>query len=134
MKGQKENIILSEYKSLLDELKEKIKYAQIKAVLSVNQELIKLYWDIGKAISEKQEQANWGNSVVEKIAKDIKKEFPLLKGLSRSNIFSMQQFFKAYRNEDEIVQQLVGQIPWGRNMLSILLEILKNRLVLVNTN
>lgn len=114
-----EKMILKDYEALLTELKVKIKTAQVKAVLAVNSELIKLYWEIGKSIAEKQKISGRGDAIVEKIAVDVRKEFPTIKGFSRSNIFSMRQFYLAYKSEGENVQQLVGQIPWGHNLLLI---------------
>lgn len=68
-------------------------------------------------IVEKQETAGWGNSVVEQLSNDIVSEFPGINGFSRSNLFYMRQFFKFYKDESEFVQQVVGQIPWGHNIL-----------------
>jgi len=106
------------YLETLNKLKEKIRSTQIKAVVKVNQELIQLYWEIGIAISEKQEKEGWGAKTIEKLAKDLKNAFPDTKGFSRTNISYMVQFAKEYP-EIEIIQQLVGQIPWGHNLILI---------------
>ena len=106
------------YLETLNKLKEKIRSTQIKAALKVNQELIQLYWEIGVAISEKQEKEGWGAKTIEKLAKDLKESFPHTKGFSRTNISYMVQFAKEYP-EIEIIQQLVGQIPWGHNLILI---------------
>ncbi len=111
------------YKEFLDDLKEKVKKAQLKAAISVNQELIKLYWDIGKSIATIQKTDKWGSKVIEKLCKDLQNSFPGISGFSRSNIFYMKSFYLAY----EKVQQAVGQfenlpifrIPWGHNILLI---------------
>jgi predicted nuclease of restriction endonuclease-like (RecB) superfamily len=81
-----------------------------------------LYWTIGKSISEKVNTANWGSSVVEELSKDLKEEFPNQKGFSRSNLFSMKKWFEFYSQSEidiEKIQQLVGQIPWGHNVVII---------------
>jgi predicted nuclease of restriction endonuclease-like (RecB) superfamily len=94
----------------------------LKAAISVNKELLSLYWDIGKSISSKFIQSKWGSSVVEKLSTDLKNEFPNQKGFSRSNLFSMKQWFDFYSSSDielEKIQQLVGQIPWGHNLAII---------------
>ncbi len=110
----------SEYINWIKELKHKIQSAQLKASLSVNKELLLLYWEIGKSISKKISQSNCGTSVVEKISIDLKKEFPNQKGFSRSNLFSMKQWFEFYNSSNiEKIQQLVGQIPWGHNLAII---------------
>lgn len=66
---------------------------------------------------EKQETLQWDDGVVAQIARDLKQEFPGITGFGRSNLFSMRQFYLAYRDEGPIVQQAVGQIPWGHNVL-----------------
>ncbi|HDZ85761.1 MAG TPA: DUF1016 family protein [Candidatus Moranbacteria bacterium] len=111
-----------EYILWVKELKELIAGSQIKASISVNRELLWLYWSIGKSISEKVEKMNWGSSVVEELSKDLKKIFPNQKGFSRSNLFYMKKWFELYSSgniESEKIQQLVGQIPWGQNVLII---------------
>ncbi|MCB9233838.1 MAG: hypothetical protein H6581_19430 [Bacteroidia bacterium] len=77
---------------------------------------------MGESISEKIKTTDWGSSVVETLSKDLQKEFPNQKGFSRSNLFSMKKWFEFYSNENqeiEKVQQLVGQIPWGHNVVII---------------
>ncbi|MCK5851415.1 DUF1016 family protein [bacterium] len=102
--------INKDYKKWLLELKLKIKSSQIKAALQVNSELIALYWNIGAMICEKQSKSNWGSKLIEQVATDLKSEFPDLTGFSRSNLYSMRQFYLFYNQHDLIVQQLVGQI------------------------
>lgn len=107
----------AEYIEWLGELKNRIKSTQIKAVLSVNKEIIELYWEIGKELFEKQENKGWGNSVVDNLEKDLITEFPDLKGFSRRNLFYMKSFYSFYKTSYNQVQQLVAQIPWGHNIL-----------------
>lgn len=104
------------YAELLDKIKGKIKATQIKTAVLINSELVKLYWEIGKFILDKQETEGWGAKVINRIALDMKKAFPYIKGFSRTNISYMAQFANEYRDR-EFVQQLVGQIPWGHNIL-----------------
>lgn len=107
-----------EYLNWLSEIKSKIKSAQIKASLSVNKELLNLYWQIGKSISNKIEVSEWGNSVVDNLSKDLTKTFPSQKGFSRRNLFNMKKWYEFYSKSDdlELVQQLVAQLPWGHNI------------------
>ncbi|MGI6479839.1 MAG: PDDEXK nuclease domain-containing protein [Salinivirgaceae bacterium] len=112
----------TEYINWVNELKTLIQRTQIKASISVNRELMSLYWTIGKSISEKVNTANWGSSVVEELSKDLKEEFPNQKGFSRSNLFSMKKWFEFYSQSEidiEKIQQLVGLIPWGHNVVII---------------
>ena len=120
----------NDYRDLVTNLKSRIKSAQTKAALVVNTQLIELYWDIGKLIAEKQEASGWGDAVIEQLAKDLTRELGGLKGFSRSNLYYMKQFYCFYvaagecvpqavaqSSGSEFVQQLVGQIPWGHNIL-----------------
>ncbi len=104
-----------EYNNWLAEIKSRIRHSQIKAVVAANAALIKFYWDLGKMICDKQSEANWGDKIIEQLSRDLKQEFPEMKGLSRSNLFYAKQFYTFYSTS--MVQQLVGQIPWGHNIL-----------------
>ena len=88
-----------DYKTFLEELKERIRSAQVKAALAVNQELILLYWQIGREILAKQEVEGWGTKVIERIARDLKREFPDMKGFSSRNLRYMRAFAQAYPDE-----------------------------------
>jgi predicted nuclease of restriction endonuclease-like (RecB) superfamily len=92
-------ITLPEYPELLERLKERIKSARIKASLAVNQELILLYWQIGREIIAQQKIAGWGGKVIEKLAKDLRKEFPEMKGLSRTNLLYMRKLASVWPDE-----------------------------------
>ncbi|MFA6527492.1 MAG: DUF1016 N-terminal domain-containing protein [Candidatus Babeliales bacterium] len=104
-KGSKAIISTKDYAQTLLDVKKRIQEAQIKATMSVNKELIKVYWYIGKTIAQKQAVNRWGSGIVERFANDLQKEFPGLGGFSRANIFNMRAFYAAY----EKVQQPVGQ-------------------------
>ena len=103
------------YQTWLTDLKERVKRAQLKAALAVNAELIKLYWQIGKSILEKQAELGWGSGVIKQLSRDLRKAFPDMKGLSQRNLEYMRRLAEFYPDE-AIAQQLVAQIPWGHNM------------------
>ncbi|MEL6263440.1 MAG: PDDEXK nuclease domain-containing protein [Cyanobacteria bacterium J06626_6] len=103
------------YLSFLSELKERIRVAQIKASLAVNQELVMLYWQIGRSIIKRQNEEGWGNKVIPQLSKDLKAEFPGVKGLSARNLGYMKSFAIAWPDE-QILQQAVAKIPWGHNV------------------
>jgi predicted nuclease of restriction endonuclease-like (RecB) superfamily len=86
------------YISWVSSLKERIRSAQIKAATAVNDELISLYWEIGKSIVQKQEQNRWGAKIIEQLAKDLNRDLPDTSGFSRTNLFSMRQFYLFYFN------------------------------------
>ncbi|NGX52964.1 MAG: hypothetical protein KR126chlam5_01271 [Candidatus Anoxychlamydiales bacterium] len=111
-------LLSKEYKNLFKEIKAKVLSSQLKASLVVNSELIKLYWEIGKVVYQKQKSEGWGSKVIEKLSKDLKNTFSDIKGFSLTNIKYMVQFTKEYPNF-LISQQAVDQIPWGHNMLII---------------
>ena len=92
------------YATFLESLKRRIQRAQATAILSVNRELIQLYWDIGRLICERQEQAGWGQSVLERLADDLRKALPGIGGFSRSNVFRMRAFYLAYRSPPKVAQ------------------------------
>jgi predicted nuclease of restriction endonuclease-like (RecB) superfamily len=82
-----------DYTALLADVKNRIRTAQIRASLSVNRELLQLYWDIGHLIVERQRAQGWGRSVVERLAADIQRAFPGMAGFSPQNIWKMRGFF-----------------------------------------
>ncbi|MEP0924897.1 PDDEXK nuclease domain-containing protein [Leptolyngbya sp. ST-U4] len=103
------------YDDFLNRLKERIRTARVRAALAVNQELIYLYWQIGRSILEQQQSEGWGTRVIERLAKDLRKEFPEIKGFSRSNLGYMKAFAEAYSDE-AIYQRCVGKLPWRHNI------------------
>ncbi|OQP49015.1 hypothetical protein A4H97_29470 [Niastella yeongjuensis] len=99
-----------EYNQWLTELKDKIRVRQLNAALKVNSEMICLYWDLGKAITEKVANSNWGEKIISQLAEDLKSEFRANNGFSRSNLFNICKFYKFYTNHSKLVQQPVGQL------------------------
>jgi len=107
--------IPEDYYDFLRELKGRILQAQVRAVISVNRELVLLYWQIGRDILNRQQQRGWGAKVIDNIAADLQKAFPEMKGFSPRNLKYMRSFSEAYPDE-QFVQQVVAQIPWGHNL------------------
>lgn len=103
------------YAAFLDGLKQRIRTAQVKAALAVNQELVLLYWNIGKDILAKQKAEGWGSKVIQRLSRDLKQAFPEMKGFSRSNLMYMRAFAEAWP-ELSIIQEVLGQIPWYHNI------------------
>jgi len=104
------------YAAWLTELKHRIHAAQQRAALSVNRELVQLYWHIGHDILQRQAAQGWGAKVIERLAHDLKIAFPAMKGFSRANLMSMRAFAQNWPDQ-AIVQQAVGQLPWGHNLV-----------------
>ena len=103
------------YRQFLQSLKDRIRSAQIKAALAVNQELIVLYWQIGREILDRQLQEGWATKVIDRLAKDLKRDFPDMTGFSARNLKYMRAFADAYPDA-HVVQQVFSQIPWGHNV------------------
>ncbi len=108
-----------DYTTWLGEVKSRIQSARISAARSVNRELILLYWDIGRGIVEKQQALGWGESVINRLSKDLNGAFPETKGFSARNLRDMKRLFQAY--SDAIVwrqaaaklsEPIVGQLKW----------------------
>ena len=110
------SLLPSSYAPLLADLKGRVRAAQMRATLSVNRELILLYWHIGREIVRAQKVEGWGAKVVQRLAEDLAHEFPEMNGWSYRNLLFMREFSAAYADA-EIVKQLVSQLPWGTNIL-----------------
>lgn len=112
-----------DYAALLATLKDRIRAARLRAAVAVNQELILLYWTIGRDILGRVSTEGWGTKVVQRLAKDLRRDFPEMTGLSSRNLTYMRSFAAAYPDQ-EIVQQVVALLPWGHNLR--LLDALKD--------
>ncbi len=104
------------YKTLLQEIKQRVYEAQREALKAVNKHLIALYWDIGKRIVERQKEHGWGKSIVENLARDLQREFPGMQGFSSRNIWYMRTFFVVYSREAKL-QPMVAEIGWAHNVV-----------------
>ena len=125
------------YKTFITDIKSKITLSQIKIASTVNSALLVFYWELGEMISLKQKETQWGSKFIEQMANDLKKEFPSLKGFSRTNLFYIKKFYEFYSvdlvqlnsglnqndGKNQIVQRRVGQIvniifqiPWRHNI------------------
>ncbi len=122
----------------MNDYEAKIYRLQIKASIAVNVELLSFYWNLGQDIIEKQTNKNWGDAVIEQLSNDLHSAFPEIKGFSRRNLFYVKSWYLFYNEQFikvqqlvaqsslpanidslEKIQQLVGQIPWGHNILII---------------
>ena len=108
--------ISPEYLDFRHEITSRIRSAPYEALKAVNKEMIALYWEIGKRITEQQAALGWGKSVVENLSRDIQKEFPGIKGFGVSNMWDMARFYTEYQS-NEILQPLVGEISWSKHIV-----------------
>ncbi len=103
------------YVDWLKGVKERIRSAQQKAVLAANSELIALYWQIGRDILDRQSNQGWGAKVIDRLAGDLRREFPKMTGFSPRNLKYMRLFAETW-TDNQFVQRFVAQIPWGHNL------------------
>ncbi len=106
------------YVDFLKGLKEKIRTSRVKAALSVNAQMVLLYWEIGNEILLRQKSEGWGAKIIERLSTDLRKSFPEMKGLSSRNLKYMRKFAEVYPHS-EFVQQVAAQIPWFHNCMLI---------------
>ena len=99
------------YPALLEGIKQRIHAARVRATLAANAELIRLYWDIGRAIDQRQQREGWGAGVIPRLARDIRNDLPEVKGFSERNIKRMLAFCRAYGDLSTIVPQAAAQLP-----------------------
>jgi predicted nuclease of restriction endonuclease-like (RecB) superfamily len=127
-----------EYRKFIEELKARVSAARISAARHVNRDMILLYWDIGRAIDEKQKTQNWGDAVVEMVARDLKVAFPGATGFSPQNVWRMRQFYRDHTDTQflaqfvrelnrrgkpapkgetlsQLVREMVAAVPWGHH-------------------
>ena len=112
----RETLAEKDYPAFLAEVKARIRSAQYAALRAVNKELVGLYWDIGRLIVERQQDAGHGAAIAERLADDLRDAFPGVGGFSRRNVFYMREFFLLYR-DDVKVQPLVAQVGWSHNLI-----------------
>ncbi|MBF0100631.1 MAG: DUF1016 family protein [Desulfobacterales bacterium] len=132
----KDSIIKTDdYKQFIQDVKQYLQTAQIKAAVSVNRELLNLYWNLAKRIIEKQKQTSWGDGFIKQMSIDLQAEFPQMKGFSKRNLELMRQWYRYWLSDHVIVQQLatqlhqssnhsndtnlIFQIPWWHNVVII---------------
>jgi predicted nuclease of restriction endonuclease-like (RecB) superfamily len=107
-------ILPSDYSEVLERIKTTVETAQIRTAVTINRELVMLYWSIGQEILHRQDSQGWGAKVINRLSQDLRGAFPQMKGFSVRNLKYMQKFAQTY-SEAAKVQQLAAQIPWFHN-------------------
>lgn len=108
-------LVNEDYKDFIGEIKDKVRRSQYEAMKAVNTTLISLYWGIGQEIYNQQQEKGWGKSIVEVLAKELKEEFPDVKGFSASNLWRMRNFYTTYCTAENLAL-LVREISWTKNI------------------
>jgi predicted nuclease of restriction endonuclease-like (RecB) superfamily len=109
--SKKKSSQLPDYAGLLGQIKDRIRQSQVRAILSVNAELIRLYWDIGRILEARQEREGYGKAVIPRLARDLHNEIPEVKGFSERNIGRMIAFSRAYPEPMALLPQAVAKPP-----------------------
>ena len=116
MTEKNSSILSPDYLNFKNEITARIRSAQYEALKAVNKEMIALYWEVGKRITEQQTALGWGKSVVENLSRDIQKEFPGIQGFGVRNMWDMARFYAEYQS-NEILQPLVAEISWSKHIV-----------------
>src|SRR5439155_12262344 len=99
------------YPESLDDLKGRVRTARVRAAVSINRELVLLYWEIGRSLVERQQREGWGARVIDRLADDLRRECPEMKGFSGRNLKYMKALGEAYP-DSQFVQEVLAQITW----------------------
>ena len=105
------------YQDFLQQVTALVRQSRVGVARSVNRELIRLYWGLGKYIVERQDALGWGKAVVERLSADLKATFPGMTGFSPRNLWDIKRFYETYRDAPEFLRQAVAEVPWGHNVL-----------------
>ncbi|NOJ60898.1 PDDEXK nuclease domain-containing protein [Arthrobacter sp. 260] len=111
--SEPDSVVPAGYSLFLEDLKARVSSARVQAQRSVNTALIGLYWTIGDRILAEQKRQGWGSAVIGRLATDLRREFPDMTGLSRSNLQYMRSFAGAWPGWEVNVPHPVGHLPWG---------------------
>jgi predicted nuclease of restriction endonuclease-like (RecB) superfamily len=101
------------YADLLEQLKARVRAAQVRVARAANTEVLRLYWSVGRDILDRQEQAGWGSRVIDRLADDLRAEFPDQRGWGRRNLHYMRALAEAWPRLEDFVPHAVAQLPWG---------------------
>lgn len=101
----------SGYAATLTKIKQRIQRERLRVVMSANAAMVRLYWDIGRMILDRQEREGWGTKVVDRLSTDLHDAYPDMQGLSPRNLKYMRSFAAAWPDK-AIVQEALARIPW----------------------
>jgi predicted nuclease of restriction endonuclease-like (RecB) superfamily len=117
-----------EYRQFIEDLKARVTAARISAARAVNRDLILLYWDIGRTIVQKMQTHGWGDSVVEMLSADLRREFPAMTGFSVANVWRMRQLYETYTSPEFLAQAVreLGPTPDGSKEIEYLAQAVRD--------
>lgn len=109
-------VVINEYRRFFSKLKEEIISARRKVYQTVNNQLVELYFNIGRNIYDKIEVSKWGEGIIERLSNDLQREFPDMKGFSAQNLWRMKQLYETYKDNEKL-STLLRELPWSHNVL-----------------
>ena len=121
--------LTTEYNQWLADVKSGIRQCQIKAAMSVNRDLLQLYWQLGHDIAIQQSEARWGDGLIARLSRDLTAEFPEMRGWSERNLRSIRNWYVSYSQYFEIQKQVVAELeatPIGVSSMRIYDELMKD--------
>ena len=98
------------YAALLRQIRQRVLLAQQRAIFAANEEMLRMYWDIGKMLQQSQQADGWGRKTLQRLSVDLKNDYPEIKGFSVRNMQCMMQFFDEYNQELTMVKVLPPQL------------------------
>jgi predicted nuclease of restriction endonuclease-like (RecB) superfamily len=107
---------MRDYPPFLAEVLATVKSARLRAAQALTRELVELYWELGRLISERQQRLGWGDGVVDRLSRDLKREFPGMTGFSSRNLRKMKQLYDSYRSVG-LLAAAAAKLPWDHNVL-----------------
>jgi predicted nuclease of restriction endonuclease-like (RecB) superfamily len=108
------DLVPDDYAATLEDLKRQVHAARLRVQRKANTELLRLWWQIGQTIRDRQERSSWGDRVLTRLAADLRAEFPSMRGFSVTNLKYMRRFAATWSEPDSIGQRPVDQLPWGQ--------------------
>lgn len=108
-----QELIPDDYAATLEALKHRVQGARLRVQRKANNELLHLWWQIGHTIRARKSAEAWGTKVLDRLAGDLRAEFPTMRGFSAANLRYMRRFAEAWPDAEAIRQQAVGELPWG---------------------
>jgi len=118
----------SEIKQWFSDLKVRIRQSQMKAMIKVNDEMLRLYWDLGHDIVVRQMDAKWGSGFFAQLSKELKSEFLDMQGFSTTNLKYCKYFYQFYSQDEQIRYRLGSAI---RPQVGDELQVIENEKVII---
>lgn len=104
-KGNRLTDSFRSYATLLRQIKQRVLLAQQRSIYAANEEMLRMYWDIGSMLQQSQQTDGWGKKTLQRLSVDLKNDYPEIKGFSVRNMQCMMQFFCEYNQELTMIRE-----------------------------